>query len=657
MDRSPRGFPVPLGGLFALLLLSGLFAWWAWQDGAYFPAVVLPGTILLCIGMVMLAILTPVRIDLRLSWPAALALAALVGLAAWTASSALWSPTPDVAIEDGQRVALYAACFAAGLWLCNLLGPWIHLASVPLATAAGVAALAAVLALLTSDSPRELLEYDGTLDYPLGYRNATAGFFSIGLFAALGLASHPRLDWRARGLAAGAATLCVGMFLLCQSRGSVPALALALIAYLFLAPLRLRAVVWLALVAAPALVVLPPSLDLFQASEGSLADVEPQMRAAGAAAAGAAALGTLLGAAGAWFERRRPTLGLAARTSNRLVAATLAALLALGAIVFVAKVGDPVSWLDDRAEEFRSAGTPSFSGESSRFVPSIGSNRYDLWRVAVEEADAAPLHGTGAGGYANAYLRERGSASQEALDAHSVELEQLAELGVPGLALLVLALAGAALGAIRSRRLGPEAAGLSAVALAAGAYWLTHTSVDWFWAYPALTGGVFALLGSACAPAARALGDRASGPSRSMTVALVALAALALSAVPPFLAVKFLDAARLGWTADLDGAYADFDRARALNPLDDEPLLLEGVVAERSGDRERALERFSEAADQRPDAFAAHYFLAALQAETDRAEAREEIRLALELNPLDARVRALARKLGLGSELVPEPEA
>ena len=31
-----------------------------------------------------------------------------------------------------------------------------------------------------------------------------------------------------------------------------------------------------------------------------------------------------------------------------------------------------------------------------------------------------------------------------------------------------------------------------------------HASLDWFWPYPALTAPVFALLGSACAPAIRA---------------------------------------------------------------------------------------------------------------------------------------------------------
>ena len=41
------------------------------------------------------------------------------------------------------------------------------------------------------------------------------------------------------------------------------------------------------------------------------------------------------------------------------------------------------------------------------------------------------------------------------------------------------------------------------------------------------------------------------------------------------------------------------------------------------------------------------YLLAELQAESDRAVARNEIRFALELNPLDARIRELAEQLGV----------
>ena len=52
-------------------------------------------------------------------------------------------------------------------------------------------------------------------------------------------------------------------------------------------------------------------------------------------------------------------------------------------------------------------------------------------------------------------------------------------------------------------------------------------------------------------------------------------------------------------------------------------------------------------ADQRPEEWVAHYLLAELQVRTDPAVARNEIRLALELNPLDPNIRELAGQLGV----------
>ena len=73
--------------------------------------------------------------------------------------------------------------------------------------------------------------------------------------------------------------------------------------------------------------------------------------------------------------------------------------------------------------------------------------------------------------------------------------------GLVGLGAAVRGAGGAAIGRHPRRRAsGPSAAGLSAVALASGTYWLVHASVDWFWPYPAITAPVMALLGSACAP-------------------------------------------------------------------------------------------------------------------------------------------------------------
>ncbi|MFI5122996.1 MAG: hypothetical protein ACHQJ5_08865, partial [Vicinamibacteria bacterium] len=157
-----------------------------------------------------------------------------------------------------------------------------------------------------------------------------------------------------------------------------------------------------------------------------------------------------------------------------------------------------------------------------------------------------------------------------------------------------------------------------------------------------------ALLGSACAPAARALEPGARHAWRGWVI--TGLAVLAISAIPPWLSERYVNNAYAGWPSDLGRAYDDLDQARRANPLSDVPLLAEGAIARASGDRERALAAFREAAEKRPEEWAVHYLLAQLQAKTDLAAARNEIRVALELNPLGTRVQSLAERLGVDPE-------
>ena len=133
-----------------------------------------------------------------------IALAALTALGIWALLSALWSPAPDIAIGDGQRILVYALCFGLGVGLCNLLGPRIEPGAGPTRRRRRVAGLITVdLAGDRRRPPSDLLEIDGTLDFPLGYRNAEAAFFAIALFPALGLAADRELDWRLRAGGAG----------------------------------------------------------------------------------------------------------------------------------------------------------------------------------------------------------------------------------------------------------------------------------------------------------------------------------------------------------------------------------------------------------------------------------------------------------------------
>lgn len=653
-----------LAGLFALALLAIVWSWWGWQQGAWFGVVLLPGGIVLCAGLLVLVQVAPRRIGLRLTPAGAIALAALIALGGWTALSALWSPAPNVALADAQRILVYAVAFGLGFWMVALLGARARLSLVPLATAGAFAGVIAVIGMITTDTPGTFLE-DGTLEYPIGYRNANAAFFLIAFFPALGLAADRHLDWRARGPALAAATLCAGLAMLSQSRGSVPAAVIAVAAYVVLSPLRLRAICWLLVAALPAITVIPALTDLFgAASDGGPRAATDELEAAGIAAVRAAAVSLLLGTVAARFERILPGLGSTSPRANRGIAGTLAVGMVAALTAFLVAVGDPIDWTAKRADEFRS-GTPELGGEASRFTFNLGTDRYDLWRVALDDGRSQPLRGTGAGGFQYSYLRERESETQTARDAHSVELEIVGELGIPGLALVVTALGVATVGALRSRRFGERQAALSAIALAAGAYWLAHASIDWFWPYPAITAPVLALLGAACAgvvtnpdrgstPAKIQAEDGASDDDRAATAPpraagrlLIAAGALvlALSAVPPFLSERYVNQAYGGWGTDLDRAYDDLDRARALNPLTDAPLLAEGGIADAAGDRERAIAAFRAAAEKRPEEWGAHFLLAELLAR-DRPElARRELDLARELNPNSPEIDELEDRL------------
>jgi hypothetical protein len=645
-----------LVGLFVLGVLAVVWSWWAWQDGAWFGVVRLPGTIVLCAAFLVAAWVAPWPGSFRLNPPALVALVALLALGAWAALSALWSPAPDVAVADAQRILLYGLGFGLGIWMALLLGSRVDLSLIPLVAAGGFAGGAAVIVLLAGDDPASHLGTDGSLHFPLGYRNANAAFFAIASLGALGLASGRDLDWRLRAVALGAATMCLDLGLLSQSRGSAPAAVVALVVYVLVAPFRLRAVCWLALAILPALGVIPALTDLYRAAnDEGVATVGDQMGDAGTAVALTAGIAVVLGAIAALLDRRLPRSDKPPTVSNRLVLGGTAAVVAALAIAFVVRVGDPVDWVGDRVEEFKGGGTPDLSAQSSRFGFNLESDRYDLWRVALDDAGEDPLLGDGGGGYQYTYLEKRDVRLQTARDAHSVELEVLSELGVPGLLLLLAALGGAALGAFKARRLrtpadaeepsrlDPGAAVLAATALTCGAYWLAHSSIDWFWPYTAITAPVLALLGSACGAAMRT--PRPPGPRRLRPWLVGAAVVLALSAVPPFLSERYVNDAYAEWRSDLTRAYDDLDRARSLNPLSDAPLLAEGAIADAAGDRRRALAAFREAADERPEEWAAHYLLAELLATEQPELARRELERARELNPLSVEVEELEAEL------------
>jgi O-antigen ligase len=144
-----------------------------------------------------------------------------------------------------------------------------------------------------------------------------------------------------------------------------------------------------------------------------------------------------------------------------------------------------------------STATPQ-TGETGARFSSVGSNRYEYWKVALKVAADHPVAGVGTSGFAVEWLRRRPIADA-AHDAHSLELETLAELGLVGFALLCALLTAVALCA---RRVHARDPGLAAGPIAGLALWALHSAIDWDWEMPALTLVAVVLAGTLVARAA-----------------------------------------------------------------------------------------------------------------------------------------------------------
>ena len=623
-----------------LVALGALFAWWGWSDGAYFGSVFYPpamGVFALCILLFLMAPFTG-----SISGPVRLSVAGLGGLGVWTLLSLFWSPAPSTAGEDALRVFLYLGVFIAGAWTVHLLGRRMLFALAPVAVAGAFVAVAATFVLLTGEDYQSYLHEDSTLRLPIGYRNANAAFFILCSWPLLVLAVQSTLRWELRVLCVGVTTVLLDLVVLSQSRGSLPAAALALLAYLAFSPHRLRAGVVAGLAILPVLSVLPTLLDVYQHGAADSGSIEVLHDAGGAML-----LSGLFSVILATLALRvvYPNLNLGreqVHQISRIAAALTATVVLLVLAGFVAERGGPVEFLDQRVTEFEEGGDPDFSEEGQRFGANVGSNRGDFWRVALAEASASPLTGDGGGSFSVEYLRERES-SETPEDPHSLELLLFSELGIVGLILFGVFAAGVCLGAARSWRLGPAAAAMVAGSAAAGVGWFVQASYDWFWHYPAVTATAIYLLGAAVGPAL--LGIEAQRRRNLRRGAAVVAAALIVVTVPIYVSQRHTSQALDEWPVDTEAAYDDLERAADLNPLEAQPLLVEGAIASFRGDNDRAIEAFTAAADREPDSYAAHIYLAQELVESDPVAAARSLARAAELNPNGFEIRRLSAAL------------
>jgi O-antigen ligase len=653
MDRlgALRGRPEVLPGLFAVASFVALAA----AEGGFEPTSWYPAALFLLGLLAVTVVVLGRRGELRSRPSLSVAIALLAAFVAWTFLSIAWSQVQGDAWDGANRNLMYLTAFA----LFALL-PWrdstaalvlgahcVGLAAVALVTVVDVATAA--------DPTLSLL--GGRLADPTGYHNATAALLLAAFFPALLLASRGEVPWPARGLLLASAGTLLEVAIMPQSRGSVIAFPIVAVAFLALAPGRVRLLIWALPVAVAAALASGPLLDVYTAATEEGGDAPAAFDSALTAIALSAAALLAIGCALGLAERRVPLSEPVRRNGSRAVGAVAAAGAVVGIVVGLSATGNPVTWVGDRWDDFKAGQEVEF-GES-RFASGLGSNRYDFWRVAMDDFAEDPMIGLGVEQFAVEYLTGRES-DEEPLHPHSVEVRIVSQTGLMGTLLFAGFLVVATIAALRTRlRAGNTLGGAVAVgALAAFAYWFAHGSGDWFWPFAGLSAPAFAFLALAGSELDGGDGGVAeAGPGRRTPWPLLAAGgAVALLAaasyVLPWAAARDAKIAAENWPANLQGAYDRLERARDLNFLSDRPDLIAGTIAARAGDRARARAAFEAALERNSASWYAQLELGVLDALADeRAPALGHLRAARRISPTDPLVRSTLRKVAQGSSV------
>jgi O-antigen ligase len=632
--------------------------WLSASNGGFDGTTWYPGALIVLALVVIAAVTLPAA---RVPKPVAIAVVALIAYAAWSYLSIGWSAQKGDAWDGANRSLLYALVFALfALWRPRARPA----AALLIVYSLGVAAVGLVelLRAASASDPSGLFS-GGRFASPAGYMNANVALWFTAFWPCVALGSRRELRPWLRGLLVAAAVLLCGLAVLGQSRGWLFTAPVAVIAFVALVPGRARAVLTLGLVLAATGAVTGVLLDVYRAdgTPGFESAVSSAVRALVVAALLAGAVAAMLATA----DRRARPSRRREQAAGRALAVAAGVAVVIGLVVFVAAKGSPFTVVSNGWHDFKTK--PSPYGGASRFSGSLGTNRYDFWRVASNQFADSPLTGDGADNFQEAYLAARRS-DEAPRYPHSLELRTLGQTGLVGTALLGVGIGAAlwaAVLAIRRRR------GLGSVAAAAGAasfaYWLIHGSIDWFWEFPALGGAAFALLGLAAGllprpaglpPEARVTrrGRAASATARRLragrAVAIgLALAAL-LSFAAPWLSEVEQNTAVGSWRTDAGDAFDTLDSAASLNPLSATPKLLAGSIALRLGRRADSERYFREAIARDPGDAYAHLELGALLAgRGSRAEAVATLERAARLDPRDDLTAGVLRRVRSGKKV------
>jgi hypothetical protein len=512
----------------ALMLLPGaLIIFLGFNAGGYFPATTAVATLVL--AQILLVRIMQSRHPFEgLTLVALLAIVGLGGYAAFTLASALWSHSTSRALIEFDRAWLY-------LLILLLFGTvrastrdlrWLVRGLV---IGASVVCLAGLISRVLPDvwhtAPNVSNE---RLSYPVTYWNALGVLAALGIVLALHLTCSLSERRLVRILAAPIVPLLTATLFFTFSRGAIAAGIVGLVVYMLVArPSGLLSGLLATVPATVALVVVAYHANLLDTVDPTTpAAVSQGHRVALAAGICAVVCAGLRAVCAVGLDPRLRRIAGRALISRNTRFAVIAGCVA--AVVVVGLALGVSHSVEHDWQRFMSGAVPRSSAGDlrERLTDPANDGRTNLWRVALHGFAASPLHGYGAGMYQTVWDRNRPSFAYT-INAHSLYLQAMAELGIPGLVLLLTAILAILVG-LGARARGPRRSIYGAL-LAAGVVWALHAGVDWDWEMPVVTIGFFAAAGAALSPRKRgSRPDWAPGYNSRMILGLLCLATLVM---------------------------------------------------------------------------------------------------------------------------------
>ena len=427
---------VDWGGVATWLLAAALVVYLALENGGYDPiprdqvGVAIWWALLL--GVAVEALPVPGRTRAALA-----AGGLLLGFAVWTALSMGWTQSSERTATELARVATYLGVFALGICLATRRRAGARQVLGGVTFALGLVAALGVLSRLhmawfpVNEIGKVLpgIEIERRLAYPLNYSSAMGAL--AGMTLPLLLAATASARTVAVQALAAAAIPVAGLALYLATSGTGAAVAaVAMAAFLVLSPNRLPKLLTLAAGAGGAamLAAAVARRDALARGLPNAAAERQGTEVVWIALAVCAAVALIQVGIGLAARRlRRPGLvRIGRRRADRDRA------VAVVAIPVAVAAGLPHE-VSHRWEAFKDAATDrARRAQLALLDPRLhGSGRYQFWESAVDASETAPWKGIGPGTFEFWWARH-GSYNGFVRNAHSLYLESLAELGIPG---------------------------------------------------------------------------------------------------------------------------------------------------------------------------------------------------------------------------------